>query len=67
MFEKFNHRFRGNKHYDFFIVFAGALFGAFLILPEEWRRPAPLLLAAVTAALIAKFVSSNGRQRQDSD
>ena len=58
MFEKFDHKFKGNKHYNFFVVFVGLLFATFLILPEAWRRPMPLLLAVGIAGLIAKFVES---------
>ena len=58
MFEKFDHKFKGNKHYNFFVVFTGFLFAAFLVLPEEWRRPMPLLLALAIASLIAKFAAS---------
>ena len=35
-----------NKHYNFFVVFAGLLFAAFLVLPEGWRRPMPPISAA---------------------
>ena len=65
MFEKFDHKFSGNKHYNFFVVFAGLLFAAFLIMPEEWHRPMPLLLAVGIASLIAKFAAS--QKQQDSD
>ena len=65
MFEKFDHKFKGNKHYNFFVVFAGLLFAALLMLPEEWRRPIPLLLAAGIAGLVAKFAAS--QKQQDSD
>ena len=65
MFEKFEHKFKGNKQYNFFIVFAGLLFAAFLILPEDWRRPMPLLLVVGIAGLIAKFAAS--QKQQDSD
>ena len=65
MFEKFDHKFKGSKHYNFFVVFAGLLFAAFLILPEEWRRPMPLLLAVGVAGLIAKFAAS--QKQQDSN
>ena len=57
MFDKFDHKFKGNKHYNFFVVFAGLLFATFLVLPEEWRQPMPLLLAVGIAGLIAKFAA----------
>ena len=65
MSNKFDHKFKDNKHYNFFVVFAGLLFAAFLVLPEDWRRPMPLLLAVGIAGLIAKFVAS--QKQQDSD
>jgi hypothetical protein len=65
MFEKFDHKFKGNKNYNFFVVFAGLLFAVFLILPGEWRRPMPLFLAVGIAGLIAKFAAS--QKQQDSD
>ena len=65
MFDKFDHKFKNNKHYNFFVVFAGLLFGVFLVLPEDWRRPMPLLLAVGIAGLIAKFAAS--QKQQDSD
>ena len=65
MLDRFDHRFKGHRYYNFFITFAWLFFAVFLILPDEWRRPAPLLLAAVIAAAIAKFASSNTERRQD--
>jgi hypothetical protein len=41
------------------------LFAALLVLPEDWRRPMPLLLAVGIAGLIAKFAAS--QKHQDSD
>ena len=67
MFEKFDHRFKGNSYYNFFIVFAGTFFAAFLILPDEWRRPAPLLLTVFISAAIAKFSSSNIYKKQEKE
>jgi len=67
MFDKFDHKFKGNRAYNFFITFAGLFFATFLILPDEWRRPAPLLLAAVMSAAIAKFASSNMHRQQRDD
>ena len=67
MFEKFDHRFKGNKDNNFFIVFAGMFFAAFLILPEEWRSPAPLLLTLFISAAIAKFSSSNIYKKQENE
>ena len=41
MFDKFNHRFRNNNCYDFFVVFAGTYFAMHLILPDEWQNHFP--------------------------
>ena len=65
MFDKFDHTLKGNKQYNFFVVFAGLLFAAFMVLPEHWRRPMPLLLAVGIAGLIAKFAAA--QTHQDSD
>jgi uncharacterized BrkB/YihY/UPF0761 family membrane protein len=59
MFDKFDHKFKGNKYYNFFTVFTGFFFAIFLVLPDAWQRPAPLLLAVLVSAAIAKFSSSN--------
>ena len=67
MFEKFNHKFKGNRHYNFFIVCVGLFFATFLILPEDWRRPAPLALAFFISSMIAKFASSNPSKQQKPD
>lgn len=67
MFEKFDHRFKGNRYYNFFIVFAGMFFAVFLILPDEWRSPAQLLLTVFISAAIAKFSSSNIHKKQEKE
>ena len=59
MFDKFNHRFRGNNYYNFVIVFAGTFFAAYLILPDEWQKPFSLLLVVFVSAAVAKFSTSN--------
>ena len=64
MLERFTHRFKGNKYYNFLIVFLGMFFATFLILPDNWRRPAPLLLAAFISAAIAKFSTEDTHQKQ---
>jgi len=65
MFDKFDHKFKGNRYYNFFIVFAGLFFAIFLVLPDAWLRPAPFLLAVLVCAVIAKFSSSSGHQREN--
>ena len=62
MFDKFDHKFKGNRYYNFFVVFVGLFFAMFMILPDEWRRPAPLIMAVFISAAIAKFSSSKRNQ-----
>ena len=62
MFDKFEHKFKGNRYYNFFVVFVGLFFAMFMILPDEWRRPAPLIVAVFISAAIAKFSSSKRNQ-----
>ena len=63
MFDKFDHKFKDNKFYNFLVVFAGFFFAIFLVLPDAWRRPVPLLLAVLVSGAIAKFSSSNSHKR----
>jgi len=58
MFDKFDHKIKGNRYYNFFILFVGLIFAMFIILPDEWRRPTPLILAVFISASIAKFSAS---------
>jgi len=62
MFDKFDHKFKRNRYYNFFVVFVGLFFAMFMILPDGWRRPAPLILAVFISAAIAKFSSSKRNQ-----
>ncbi len=62
MLNKFDHKFKGNRYYNFVVVFAGLFFAAFMIMPDEWRRPAPLILVVFISAAIAKFAASNSKQ-----
>ena len=62
MFDKFDHKLKGNRYYNFFVVFVGLFFAMFMILPDEWRKPAPLILAVFISAAIAKFSSSKNNQ-----
>ena len=57
MFDKFDHKFKGNRYYNFFVVFVGLFFAMFIIMPDEWQKPAPLILAVFISAAIAKFSS----------
>ena len=59
MLDKFDHKFKGNRYYNFFVVFIGLFFASFIIMPDEWRKPAPLVLACVISAAVAKFAASN--------
>ena len=62
MFDKFDHKLKGNRYYNFVVVFAGLFFAAFMIMPDEWRKPAPLILVVFISAAIAKFSASNSKQ-----
>ena len=62
MLEKFDHKFTGNRYYNFFVVFVGLFFAMFILMPDGWRRPAPLMLAVFISAAIAKFSSSKRNQ-----
>ena len=62
MFDKFDHKFKGNRYYNFFVVFVGLFFAMFMILPDEWLRPAPLIMAVFISAAIAKFSASKHNQ-----
>ena len=62
MFDRFDHKFKGNRYYNFFVVFVGLFFAMFIIMPDEWQKPAPLILAVFISAAIAKFSSSKHNQ-----
>jgi uncharacterized BrkB/YihY/UPF0761 family membrane protein len=62
MLDKFDHKFKGNRYYNFIVVFAGLFFAAFMIMPDEWRKPAPLILVVFISAVITKFSASNSKQ-----
>jgi uncharacterized BrkB/YihY/UPF0761 family membrane protein len=64
MFGKFDHKFKGNRFYNFFIVFAGLFFAIFLVLPDAWRGPTPIVLAVLVSAAIAIFSTSNLHQQR---
>ena len=59
MLDKFDHKYRGNRYYNFLVVFVGLIFAAYMIMPGEWRKPAPLILAVFISAAVAKFAASN--------
>ena len=62
MFDKFDHKFKGNPYYNFVVIFVGLFFAAFMIMPDEWRKPAPLILVVFISAAIAKFSASDRKQ-----
>ena len=59
MLDKFDHKYQGNSYYNFFVVFVGLFFASFIIMPDECRKPAPLILTFVISLAVAKFVASN--------
>ena len=62
MLNKFDHKFRENRYYNFFVIFVGLFFAMFMIIPDEWRKPAPLILVVFISAAVAKFSSGKGNQ-----
>ena len=64
MLNKFDHKFKGNRYYNFFVVFVGVFFAAFLLMPDEWRKPATLILAVFISAAVAKFSTSSDNQKK---
>tara|TARA_B100000989_G_scaffold229234_1_gene176138 strand:- start:2339 stop:2545 length:207 start_codon:yes stop_codon:yes gene_type:complete len=65
MFDKFDHKFKDNRYYNFVIVFTGTFFAMYLIVPDEWRKPTSFLLAVFISAAIAKFSSANVGKREE--
>ena len=63
MLDKLDHKYKGNSYYNFFVVFVGLCFAAYMIMPDEWRKPTPLILVVFSSALIAKFSASNRNQK----
>ena len=59
MLDKFDHKYRGNRYYNFLVVFVGLLFAKYMIMPDAWRKPVPMVLAVFIAAAVAKFAASN--------
>ena len=64
MLEKFDHKFKGKKGYNFLITFIGLLFACFLILPEDWWSVTSFLLTTFFSLLISHFASRNIDQRK---
>ena len=62
MLYKFDHKFKGNFYYNFVVVFIGLFFAATMIMPDEWRKPAPLILVVFISTAIAKFSASKRKQ-----
>ena len=65
MFDKFDHKLRDNRYYNFVIVFAGTFFAVFLILPDELQKPFSLLLVVFLSAAVARFAASNRNRNSD--
>ena len=59
MFENFDHKFKGKKGYNFFIIFVGLQFASFLILPDDWRSTTAFIFTAFVSLLVAHFASKN--------
>jgi uncharacterized BrkB/YihY/UPF0761 family membrane protein len=56
MFQKFEHKFKDKPLYNFLVIFVGLLFAFYIVVPDEWHRPLPLLMAALASALIGFIV-----------
>ena len=59
MLDKFDRKYKGSRYYNFFVVLVGLFFASFIIMPDEWQKPAPLILTFVISAAVAKFAASN--------
>tara|TARA_B100000963_G_scaffold218274_1_gene190326 strand:+ start:127 stop:441 length:315 start_codon:yes stop_codon:yes gene_type:complete len=59
MLDKLDQKYKGNRYYNFLVVFIGLLFAAYMIMPDELQEPAPLILAVFISAAVAKFACSN--------
>ena len=59
MLDKLDHKYKSNRYYNFFVVFVGLFFAAYLIMPDEWRNPGSLILVVCISAAVAKFSASN--------
>ena len=60
--DRFNHKFKDNRYYNLVVIFVGLFFAAFMIMPDEWRKPAPLILVVFISAAIAKFSALDRKQ-----
>ena len=59
MLDRLDHKYNQSRYYNFFVVLVGLFFASFIIMPDEWRKPAPLILTFVISAAVAKFAASN--------
>jgi len=59
MRNKFDQKYKGNRYYNFLVVFVGLFFAAYMMIPDEWRKLTPLILAVFISAAVAMFVASN--------
>ena len=41
MRDKLDHKYKGNRYYNFLVVFVGLFFAAYMIMPDEWRKARP--------------------------
>ena len=57
--DKFDHKYTGSRYYNFFVVFVGLFFAFFIVMPDELRRPVPLMLTFFISAAVAKFAASD--------
>ena len=60
--DRFNHKFKDNRYYNLVVIFVGLFFAGFMIMPDEWRKPAPLILVVFISAAIAKFSALDRKQ-----
>ena len=59
MLDRLDHKYNRSRYYNFFVVLVGLFFASFIIMPDEWRKPAPLILTFVISEAVAKFAASN--------
>ena len=62
MLNKFDNRYDGKCYYNFFVVFFGLFFAAYIVTPDGWRKTVPVILAVCISTAVAKFTASNRNQ-----
>jgi hypothetical protein len=65
MFDKFDHKFKNKRGFNFFVIFVGLFFAAFLMLPENWQSLVPLAAVTIASFFIAYFSSKNLERRKN--